>query len=365
MNEEPSEKTEEAQEEEERPQRYGKCTVETKLGEGGMGSVYYGTHESLGIPVAVKVLPRYLDIKDPEYAHRFFREARLAAKLRHPNIVRVIDSGTEGNHHYLVMEYIDGETCREKVEKEDRLDWREAVEIIKQVADALGYAAESGVIHRDVTPDNIMIDSHGQARITDLGLAKEAAADRTGVTRTGASLGTPYYMSPEQINSARDVDYRSDIYSLGVTLYHLVCGQVPYTGSTFEVMTKHVREPLPSPQEHVADLPDQFGDVIRKMTAKDPERRYQSYEELTEDLDLLLKGEEVSAAGFTEESMVTQPQSASMQRGGEGMERSAEKTQIQQPAAKPAQQNNTAIYIAVSIVVAVIAAAVAIILVYG
>jgi len=363
MSEESSEETEKP-EEEERPKRYGKCTVEEKLGEGGMGSVYYGTHGSLDIPVAVKVLPRYLDIKDPEYAHRFFREARLAAKLRHPNIVRVIDSGTEGNHHYLVMEYIDGKTCREKVEEEDKLDWEEAVEIIKQVADALGYAAESGVIHRDVTPDNIMIDSHGQARITDLGLAKEAAADRTGVTRTGASLGTPYYMSPEQINSARDVDYRSDIYSLGVTLYHLVCGQVPYTGSTFEVMTKHVREPLPSPQEHVPELPDQFGDVIRKMTAKDPDRRYQSYENLTKDLDGLLKGEEVSAAGFTDESMVTQPKGSVSQGSGEG--RAAEKTQIQQPGGVPQpQQNRTAIYVAVAIVVVVIAAAVAIILVWA
>jgi len=342
--------------EERPPSTYGKCVVERKLGEGGMGAVYYGHHESLDVPVAIKVLPRYLDIKDPEYAHRFFREARLAARLSHPNIVRVLDSGTEGNHHYLVMEYIDGPTCRDKVEKEGRLDWREAVDVVKQVASGLGYAADKGIIHRDITPDNIMIDSEGRARITDLGLAKEAAADRTGVTRTGASLGTPYYMSPEQINSARDVDFRADIYSLGITLYHLVCGVVPYTGSTFEVMTKHVREPLPSPKKHVEDLPDAFCDVIRMMTAKEPEQRYESYEALTEDLDKLLKGEEVSAAGFTEESMVIAHEEPS--KGGTA-DRSQEETQVINPQA-PA--NKTVIYAAIAVVVVVIIAAVTVVL---
>lgn len=346
--------------EERPPSTYGKCAVERKLGEGGMGAVYRGHHDTLGVPVAIKVLPRYLDIKDPEYAHRFFREARLAARLSHPNIVRVLDSGTEGNHHYLVMEYIDGPTCRDKVDKEGRLDWREAVDIVKQVGSGLGYAADKGIIHRDITPDNIMIDSEGRARITDLGLAKEAAADRTGVTRTGASLGTPYYMSPEQINSARDVDFRADIYSLGITLYHLVCGVVPYTGSTFEVMTKHVREPLPSPKQHVEDLPDAFCDVLRKMTAKEPEQRYGSYEELTDDLERLLKGEEVSAAGFTEESMVTAHNEAPAHAGNG--DRAAEETQVVNP---PAGANRTVIYVATAVVVVVIIAAVVAVIMSG
>ena len=329
---------------------YGKCTIEEKIGEGGMGAVYRGRHQTLDIPVAVKVLPRYLDIKDPEYAHRFFREARLAARLRHPNIVQVLDSGTEGNHHYLVMEYIDGPTCKDKVEKEGRFPWQEAVRIVRQAADALGYAAKEGIIHRDVTPDNIMLDSQGRARITDLGLAKEAAADRTGVTRTGASLGTPYYMSPEQINSARDADFRSDIYSLGITLYHLVCGVVPYTGSTFEVMTKHVREPLPSPKQHVKDLPDAFSDVVRKMTAKRPEHRYETYQELIKDLDRLVAGEAVSAAGFQDESMVTQHAAApwaSRDRAATGSaSRALEKTQVRNP---PRQKSMALFYITVSL----------------
>jgi len=344
--------------------RYGKCIIEEKIGEGGMGAVYRGRHETLDIPVAVKVLPRYLDIKDPEYAHRFFREARIAARLRHPNIVQVIDSGTEGNHHYLVMEYIDGQTCKEKVETEGRLPWQEAVRIVRQAADALGYAAKEGIIHRDVTPDNIMLDKDGRARITDLGLAKEAAADRTGVTRTGATLGTPYYMSPEQINSARDVDFRSDIYSLGITLYHLVCGVVPYVGSTFEVMTKHVREPLPSPKQHVKDLPDAFCDVVRKMTAKRPEHRYDSYEALIEDLDRLLRGEEVSAAGFRDESMVIDhgaaPWVSSQGSEADAESRALAKTQVQNP---PRRKNSALFYITVSLVaLAVIVTALVILL---
>ena len=334
---------------EEHPTSYGKCEVERLLGEGGMGAVYLGKHKTLGIPVAIKVLPRYLDIKDPEYARRFFREARLAAQMNHPNIVKVIDSGTEGNHHYLVMEYVDGPTCREKVEKEGKLPWREAVDIVRQAAAGLEHAASKGIIHRDVTPDNIMLASDGSARLTDLGLAKEAAADRTGVTRTGASLGTPYYMSPEQINSARDVDFRSDIYSLGAALYHIVCGHVPYSGSTFEVMTKHVREALPSPKKHVPDLPDAFCDVVRKMMAKSPDNRYQSYGELRQDLQNLLDGKDVMAAGFMDESMVTEGVSlASFEE--DMLSRAGDKTQISNP---PADRTKTMLVVLAIVVVVV------------
>jgi len=339
-----------------RPASYGKCDVIKKIGEGGMGAVYLAKHKTLDMLVAVKVLPRYLDIKDPEYARRFFREARLAAQLRHPNIVRVIDSGSEGNHHYLVMEYVDGPTCRQKVEAGGRFKWQEAVHIVKQAAEGLSHAAQKGIIHRDVTPDNIMIDSDGTARITDLGLAKEASADSTGVTRTGASLGTPYYMSPEQINSARDVDFRSDIYSLGATMYHLVCGHVPYTGSTFEVMTKHVREPLPDPKKHVPDLPDAFTDVVSKMMAKSPQNRYQSYEQLVEDLDSLLQGAPVAAVGFKDESMITREPPAISQQDLAG--RAAERTQL---GAAPRRQSNKVAVVAAG---AVLAAAILALVIY-
>ena len=289
------------------PVVFGKCVVERKIGEGGMGTVYLGRHQTLGIPVAIKVLPAYLNMKDRAFAQRFEREARLAAGLRHPNIVHVIDSGTEGGQRYLVMEYIDGPTCRQKVEAGNKLAWPEAVQVVRQVANALGYGVRKGIIHRDVKPDNIMIDSDGVPRITDLGLAKEVAVtpEKARLTRTGTSLGTPFYMSPEQINNAKDVDFRSDIYSLGITLYYLACGRVPYAGTAFEVMAKHVQAPLPSPKLHAPDLPDAVCDVIKKMTAKKPEHRYQSYEGLCEDLERTLRGEEVSAAGFGDESVVT------------------------------------------------------------
>ncbi len=286
------------------PKTIGQCRIEKKIGEGGMGSVYLGRHKTLDIPRAIKLLPKHIDLKDPEYSQRFFREARIAARLRHPNMVQVHECGAEEGYYYLIMDYVEGPTCRELVEREGRLDWHKAVDITRQIAEGLKYAASKGIIHRDVTPGNIIIDSDGTARITDLGLAKETTAEATGLTRSGASLGTPYYMSPEQINSARDVDFRTDIYSLGATMYHMVCGTVPYTGTTFEVMTKQVREPLPSPQSHVPDLPAALADILRKMMAKSPENRYDSYDSLIEDLGNVTEGRSVSAEGFRDQSMV-------------------------------------------------------------
>jgi len=331
------------------PETIGGCRIEKKIGEGGMGSVYLGRHKTLDIPRAVKVLPKHIDLKDPEYSQRFFREARIAARLRHPNLVQVHECGAEEGYYYLIMDYVEGPTCRELVEQKGKLDWQEAVRITRQVAQGLEYAASKGIIHRDVTPGNIIIDSDGTARITDLGLAKETSADATGLTRSGASLGTPYYMSPEQINSARDVDFRTDIYSLGATLYHMVCGKVPYTGTTFEVMTKQVREPLPSPKIHVPELPDALCDVIRKMMAKAPDARYDDYQALISDLDKLLKGEQVSAAGFTDQSMVT-----AQVPEGVAVDRSLEKTQIAQ---RPRRSSSKALVIAI-VIGAIIAVAV-------
>jgi len=332
------------------PETIGHYKIERKIGEGGMGSVYQGRHSTLDTPVAIKVLPKHIDLKDPEYSQRFSREAKIAARLRHPNLVQVHDYGAEGGYYYLVMDYVEGPTCSEEVQRLERIDWRRAVEIAIQVANGLEYAASKGIIHRDVTPGNIILDPEGEARITDLGLAKETTGGATGLTRSGASLGTPYYMSPEQINNARDVDFRTDIYSLGATLYHMVCGQVPYTGTTFEVMTKQVRHPLPSPKIHVPDLPDDLCDVIRKMMAKNPNDRYQSYEELRQDLRNLLEGKPVSAAGFRDQSMVTsEAESIPMD-----LNVALDKTQLANP---PARKRKTALLVAIIVAcIALIAA---------
>jgi len=336
------------------PEAVGQVKIVKKIGEGGMGSVYLGKHQTLDIPLAVKLLPKHIDLKDPEYSQRFFREARIAARMRHPNLVQVHDSGVEDGYYYLVMDYVDGPTCREEVEQQGRLDWQRAIEITMQVAEGLEYAADKGIIHRDVTPGNIILDSDGTARITDLGLAKETTSDVTGLTRSGASLGTPYYMSPEQINSARDVDFRADIYSLGATLYHMVCGTVPYTGTTFEVMTKQVRQPLPSPKIHVPELPDALCDVLRKMMAKAPANRYSGYEELKEDLRNVLEGKPVLAAGFSDQSMVTNQEVGISPAQNQAIDRALEKTQISNPPAK----SNTSILVAVLLAGVLIAVAV-------
>ena len=351
---------------------YGKCVVQKQISSGGMGSVYLGTHQSLGIPVAVKVLPEYLSLKDPMFAKRFEREARLTAMLRHPHIVNILDYGVEGNQHYLVMEYIDGPTCKEKVEAEKRLPWREAVQIVKQVAEGLCFAATKGVIHRDVNPANIMLDSDGRAHIADLGLAREVTGDpsKVALTQTGTSLGTPYYMSPEQIMDAKNVDMRSDIYSLGITLYHLVCGQVPYTGTAFEIMTKHMQSPLPPLRERVPELPESVSNVIKKMAAKKPENRYQDYDDLLKDFEALLRGEEVSAANFEHESMVAPTEdlddvSAGVAETGVAdaavAKRAAEKTLI---VHRPAPKSRRTLYIAAA-VVAAIAAAILVVVMMG
>ena len=337
----------------EMPESVGQCRVERKIGEGGMGSVYLGRHKTLDIPVAIKLLPKHIDLKDPEYSQRFSREAKIAARLRHPNLVQVHDYGAEAGYYYLVMDYVEWPTCSEEVQRLGQLDWRRAVDITSQVSEGLEYAASKGIIHRDVTPGNIILDADGTARITDLGLAKETTADATGLTRSGASLGTPYYMSPEQINSARDVDFRTDIYSLGATLYHMVCGKVPYTGTTFEVMTKQVREPLPSPKIHVPELPDDLCDVIRKMMAKSPGDRYENYKALREDLANLLEGKSVSASGFTDQSMVTQmPFADGIPPEDQMADVSQEKTHLANPPAPKSKASTLLIVLVIGVLVA-------------
>jgi serine/threonine protein kinase len=345
------------------PESIGPCRVEKKIGEGGMGSVYLGRHKTLDIPMAVKVLPKHIDLKDPEYSQRFSREAKIAARLRHPNMVQVHDYGAESGFYYIIMDYVEGPTCSEEVQRLGRMEWQKAVAVARQVAQGLEYAASKGIIHRDVTPGNIILDTDGTARITDLGLAKETSSGTTGLTRSGASLGTPYYMSPEQINSARDVDFRTDIYSLGATLYHMVCGKVPYTGTTFEVMTKQVREPLPSPKDHVPDLPDDLCDVIRKMMAKAPADRYASYADLIEEFGNLLEGKPVTASGFRDQSMVNADAVVPLGASDSDMLGIAsEKTRISNPRRR---RSNTPWFIIILILGALIAIGVLIFLVRG
>jgi serine/threonine-protein kinase len=226
----------------------------------------------------------------------------MAAWLDHPNIVRVIDCGIEDDYHYMVMDYVDGPNCLEKVKEHPRgLHWQEATHIVSQAATGLAYAAGRDVIHRDVKPSNIMIDSSGRVRVTDLGLAKLTIKGVVSLTEELHTVGTPNYMSPEQIRSTEGLDLRTDIYSLGASLYHLVAGRPPFIARTaMAVVAQHLSTPLTPPIEVREDLPPGVSSLICKMMAKHPDERYQDYDELSTDLENLVEGRTIAAEGFEE-----------------------------------------------------------------
>jgi serine/threonine protein kinase len=263
------------------PQRFGKCLIEREIGRGARSVVYLAWHEGLQIPVAVKVMSRGGLGDEDQFAERFMREARIAAQLSHTNIVRVYDCGETEGSFYLVLEYIEGQSCKDRMGRSGPFDWPTAARIVRAVSDGLKYASTKGIIHRDLKPENIMIDKEGNARIADLGLAKEVRKGASSATAEGDVLGTPYYMSPEQVRQPGDVDFRSDIYSLGATLYHMVTGEVPFEAPTpFEIMTMHLNEPVTPPQVRNPNLPRELCDIIMRAMAKEPQSRYQSYGDL-------------------------------------------------------------------------------------
>ncbi len=284
------------------PSKFGKCKVIRQLGQGATAIVLLAKHEGLGMLVAVKVLRKRLSESRPEFAERFLREAQMAARLEHPNIVRVIDCGVQDGYHFMVMDYVDGHNCMQLLsEYSDGVPWREATGIVLQATEALSFAAERDIIHRDVKPSNIMLDSSGRVRVTDLGLAKLAVEGVAALTQELHTVGTPNYMSPEQIRSPARLDLRADIYSLGATFYHLVTGRPPFVGDNpMDVVTRHLTEPLVPPYKVRRDLPAAVSKVICKMMAKSAKRRYQDYETLQEDLHNLQSGNDVTALDFRE-----------------------------------------------------------------
>jgi len=270
----------------------GGCRIEAKLGEGGMGVVYKARHLALDIPVALKLLSPDVahQAADSTWGDRFLREARAAAKLQHQNIVGVLNVGREGDLHFIVMQFVDGESLRERLSRDGVIPVRESIAIIKQVCDALAVAHKNHIIHRDIKPDNIMIDSHGVIKLADLGLARNIAEDKS-ITVSGVSMGTPYYMAPEQAANAKNADQRSDIYSLGCTWYHMITGVVPYEGdSGFTVLMKHANDPVPDPRAANPQIPPAIAALIRRMMAKKPENRYQNIAELQADIERVETG---------------------------------------------------------------------------
>ncbi len=276
------------------PTNIGGFEILSRLGRGGMGAVYKARQVSMDRLVALKVLPPVL-AKDKNFIERFFREARAVAKLNHPNIVQGIDVGVADKFYYFAMEYVDGETVQQILGRDGAMKEKDALEIVLQVAQALHHAGRNDMIHRDVKPDNIMVTAGGVAKLCDLGLAKSLAGG-SSVTQTGLAVGTPHYISPEQARGEDDVDVRADIYSLGASLYHMVVGTTPYSGSSAAVvMTKHLNDEVPDPRDARPELSMGLVRLIEKMMAKDRAERYQTPEDLIRDLGLVLSGKSPGA----------------------------------------------------------------------
>jgi serine/threonine-protein kinase len=262
-----------------------------KLGQGSMGTVFKARQLSMNRLVAVKVLHARL-AANPDFLKRFTREAHLAAKLSHNNVIQAIDVGSAGRLHYFVMEYVEGTTLKQELEAGKRFDEHTAVDIILQVAQALQHAARRGLIHRDIKPANIVLTPDGIAKLADLGMARETTDAAQARAEKGLTIGTPFYISPEQIEGHEDIDVRADIYSLGATFYHLVTGRPPFPGKGVDkVLDAHLEEELTPPDHINTDLSSGLGEVVEFMMAKDRRQRYQKPDDLILDLECLFAGE--------------------------------------------------------------------------
>ncbi len=261
-----------------------------KIGQGGMGAVFQAKQLSMDRIVALKVLPPKL-AKDAQFRERFTREARAVAKLNHENIIQGIDVGTANGLYYFVMEFVDGKPVSKRLNDEKALPEKEALSICGQIARALEHAWRHKLVHRDVKPENIMTTGEGVAKLCDLGLAKQETGD-VGLTQAGLSVGTPNYISPEQARGEADVDIRSDLYSLGASLYHMLTGKVPFEGTVPSVvMTKHITEELVPPIKHRPELSPEANAIVLKAMQKRREDRYPEPAQMAADLEAAAAGQ--------------------------------------------------------------------------
>ncbi|EMI22796.1 serine/threonine protein kinase with PASTA sensor(s) [Rhodopirellula maiorica SM1] len=286
------------------PEQLGDYVLKEKLGSGGMGQVFLAEHVRMQRTVALKMLPGQL-MKDPQAVERFYEEIRAASRVLHPNIVAAFDAGEDHGIHYLAMEYVDGMTLTNTVATRGPLPVGEAASIIRQASMGLLHAHRAGIVHRDVKPGNIMRSKDGTVKVLDLGLARISTAGLTKRRRAvpasqnddsttkdmvdarpskGRLVGTLSFMSPEQLEDADTADSRSDIYSLGATLYFLLTGQPPFTGEYLEQVYGHRHGEIPDLMQVRRDVDMQFANLFRRMMAKKPHARYTSLDEVIEDL---------------------------------------------------------------------------------
>ena len=278
----------------------GRYRLESKLGSGGMSTVYLALDETLQRKVAAKVLHREMS-DQPDQLERFRREARAVARISHPNVVAVIDAGNDvDGHPYIVFEYVEGETLKQRIDRYGRLPLDEAAAYAIEVGRGLQAAHLAHMVHRDVKPQNVLIDGEGRAKVTDFGIALSLEAD--GLTKTGRVLGTTDYVSPEQA-MGKAVDDRSDIYSLGILLYEMLRGDVPFKAETLVgVAMKHVNDPMPDIQASRPGTSSALAAVIERATQKDPKKRYKDMGEMLADLEGALEVEIARAGGATGEA---------------------------------------------------------------
>ncbi|HPA18220.1 MAG TPA: bifunctional serine/threonine-protein kinase/formylglycine-generating enzyme family protein [Verrucomicrobiae bacterium] len=264
----------------------GDFVIEGLVGKGAMGAVYRARQISLGRPVALKVMrPEFA--AEEEMVARFRREARAAGAISHPHLIGIYSFGQEGETCFFAMELVEGQSLRAHLKRGERFTEAECLEIGRQVLAGLREAHRAGIVHRDIKPDNLMLDGRRQVRVADLGLARVAGPESgLAVTMTGMMMGTPLYIAPEQAEGRREVDYRADFYALGATLYHLATGRPPYDGSSgVEVIGKHLHAPVPDARASNSGLSRPFAELLKRLMAKKPEDRPQKHSEIERELD--------------------------------------------------------------------------------
>lgn len=317
------------------PRELGCYRLSRLLGRGGMGEVWQALDSNLEREVAIKLMRKEL-IANDDANRRFFREARAVARLNHPNIVQVYAFGDEKGINYFVMELVEGETVSQRLKQFRQLPLEDALHIMLQAIEGLGYANARGIIHRDIKPSNLMLTEDSRVKIADFGLAKMVEHD-TQMTAAGTAMGSPNYMSPEQARG-EEADHRSDIYALGISLYQIICGDLPFTAhSPVSVLLKQIQEPLPEPDFLRTLHNGSVLSVLKKMTAKSPAARYQSYGELANALAQLQPNVKMNGAHGVTSSMPAATPPHNEFGAGDLVERSADLSPVQ--SVPPANSN--------------------------